>query len=174
MRIEGFAPVSRADARVLILGTLPGGVSLKLGEYYAQPQNAFWQIMEELFGTARNIPYEIRIGGLKDRGIALWDVCASGMRAGSLDSKIERSSVEFNKFEPFLLAHPCIELICFNGKKAEQLWKRMPSSPSPPIRSEVLPSSSAALALPLKEKLLRWRVIADGWVGSGVAERGSN
>ncbi len=35
-------------------------------------------------------------------------------------------------------------------------------------------SVGQALALPLKEKLLRWRVIADGCVGSGVAERASD
>jgi hypoxanthine-DNA glycosylase len=159
MRIEGFRPVSRADARVLILGTLPGAASLELGQYYAQPRNAFWHIIEQLFGIARSLPYEVRTDGLKERGIALWDVCAAGMRPGSLDSKIVPSSIEPNEFEPFLLAHSRIELICFNGTKANQLWKRLVPPQVPKRCCKVLPSSSAALAIPFEKKLSQWRIV---------------
>jgi len=39
---------------------MPGVVSLKAGEYYAHPRNAFWQIMGELFGAGHSLPYNER------------------------------------------------------------------------------------------------------------------
>jgi hypothetical protein len=37
----GFPPLSLPSAQVLILGSLPGRLSLERGQYYANPQNAF-------------------------------------------------------------------------------------------------------------------------------------
>ena len=91
---KGLDAVVGVDARVLILGTLPGAQSLKCGQYYAQPRNQFWQIMGRLFEFSPDLPYPNRIDQLKENGIALWDVCASACRTGSLDSRIEdRKSV---------------------------------------------------------------------------------
>jgi double-stranded uracil-DNA glycosylase len=165
MKCNGFAEVARTDARVLILGTLPGEASLKRCEYYAQPRNAFWPIIERLFGISRELPYDVRIDRLKDKRIALWDVCAAGQRSGSLDSNIDLSTIVLNDFKAFLHAHPCIELICFNGNKAHQLFRRrvLPSLPYPVgrFRFEPLPSTSPAHTIPFDAKLLCWRVIAD-------------
>jgi double-stranded uracil-DNA glycosylase len=41
----GFPPVSSPSARSLVLGSLPGLLSLERGEYYANPRNAFWEII---------------------------------------------------------------------------------------------------------------------------------
>ena len=41
----GFPPISSPSARVLILGSLPGRLSLERSEYYAHPQNSFWKII---------------------------------------------------------------------------------------------------------------------------------
>ena len=88
----GFPPIADADARVLVLGSLPGRMSLEKQQYYAQPYNAFWKIMGQLFGAAPELPYERRLEELRKHGVAVWDVLAAGERSGSLDSAIVAAS----------------------------------------------------------------------------------
>ena len=52
---------------------MPGELSLKAGQYYAHPRNAFWRIMGELFGAAPSLPYQERVAILQSVGVALWD-----------------------------------------------------------------------------------------------------
>jgi hypoxanthine-DNA glycosylase len=162
MQATGFPPVAAADARRLILGSLPGALSLARQEYYAQPRNAFWPIMGALVGAAPDIVYAKRLEHLTAARIALWDVCASGFRPGSLDSAIQPGSVVPNDFATFFAAHRQIEVICFNGAKAAELFERLVRKALPAeaqaIRRVALPSTSPAHAeMPFAEKLRRWR-----------------
>jgi hypoxanthine-DNA glycosylase len=75
--VKSFAPIEKADAKILILGSMPGEASLKAGEYYAHPRNLFWRIMGELLGFDPSLPYKERIQALKSARIALWDVLRS-------------------------------------------------------------------------------------------------
>lgn len=161
----GFGPLARADARVLILGTLPGAESLRQGRYYAKPQNSFWRIMDALTDAPPDAAYEERLDRLVDHRIALWDVCEAAERLGSLDSAIK--SPKPNDFAPFFAAHQAIELICFNGQPAGKLFERLvrPVMPEPVARlpRAILPSTSPAHAgMRVEEKLARWRAALSG------------
>lgn len=159
---KGFGPVSRPDARVLILGSLPGQMSLARREYYAQPRNAFWPIMGRLAGASPDLPYAERLQRLVEKRIALWDVCAEGRRPGSLDHRIETQSALPNDFASFLVAHSHIRRICFNGVKAEWLYRRKVAPTLPAALAELemllLPSTSPAHAgMAFERKLDHWR-----------------
>lgn len=154
--------MARPDARVLILGSLPGQMSLARREYYAMPRNAFWPIMARLVGASPELSYEKRLQRLIEKRIALWDVCAEGRRPGSLDHRIETASALANDFFAFLTAHPHIRRICFNGAKAEWLYRRMVAPTLPAALAEtpsvLLPSTSPAHAgMPFERKLEHWR-----------------
>jgi double-stranded uracil-DNA glycosylase len=166
MHANGFPPIEDAHARLLILGSLPGQVSLQRQQYYAQPHNAFWKIMERLFCAGPELPYDERAQRLVAQGIALWDVCASAQRPGSLDASIVHSSVVPNDFAAFIESHPRLHLICFNGTKAADLYRRivLPNLPAPrrTIGYETLPSTSPAHAsMTFEEKLARWSIVRD-------------
>lgn len=48
-------PIYDANSKVLILGSFPSVKSRELKFYYANPQNQFWKIMQELFATKTKI-----------------------------------------------------------------------------------------------------------------------
>ncbi len=157
---EGFPPIAGSDARILILGSLPGQRSIAEQQYYAHPQNVFWRIMEELFGI--NGGYVDRCEQLVKNRIALWDVLQSSLRPGSMDANIRLDSARANDFETFLSAHSGIGLIAFNGRKAEALFERFVDTnvAARSIRWSSLPSTSPAYAaMPFSRKLARWRQV---------------
>lgn len=160
--IYGFPPVANLDARVLVLGSMPGQASLDAQEYYAHRHNAFWRIIGDLLWAGRALPYPERLQGLGDVGIALWDVIAGCERAGSLDASIVKDTVLVNNFPAFFAAHPGIDHVFFNGRAAETAFRRL-VLPSLGGRSPVLlclPSTSPAhAALPYAKKLAAWAAI---------------
>lgn len=154
----GFPPIAGPDARILILGSLPGERSIREQQYYAHPQNAFWRIMNALYGIDGE--YEERAAQLRDRRIALWDVLHSSVRPGSMDADIRAETARPNDFAEFFARHEGIELIGFNGRKAEQLFRRFvdPLEIAAGIRRASLPSTSPAYAsLSFSSKLAAWR-----------------
>lgn len=160
---------------------MPGVASLRAGEYYAHPRNAFWRIMAELFGVDPDAPYRARIAALLAERVALWDVLASCTREGSLDSDIDEASIVANPVADFLRSHPAIEALCFNGAKAHAAYRRhvLPglAGDGRPIVVNRLPSTSPAHAsLSYPEKLEAWRAALSpgrGSPGRGRRRRGS-
>src|SRR4051812_24365681 len=161
MDARGFEAIAAPSAKALILGSLPGEESLRRGQYYANPRNVFWRIIESLFGIPREMPYEDRVRKLSEAGVALWDVCAAATRSGSLDQSIRRGTEVPNDFAAFLADHPHVKLICFNGAKAASVFRERVKLNST-VQCVDLPSTSPAhAAMSFEEKLKRWEVIRE-------------
>jgi TDG/mug DNA glycosylase family protein len=161
-----FAPIAGRNARVLILGSLPGRKSLEMQQYYAHPQNVFWRLITEILGGTWPLPYKSRVRLLTAHRIALWDVLAAAERPGSLDSSIVHDSALANDFAAFYRAHPQIRRVYFNGRKAEALYRRfvLPALPAECAAMSYLsmPSTSPAHAgMTFAKKLERWRWIKE-------------
>jgi hypoxanthine-DNA glycosylase len=164
--LHGLPPVENTSARALILGSMPGGASLREGRYYAHPQNLFWPLMGRLVGASPDLPYRDRITALRSSGIALWDVIGRCEREGSLDSAI-RGAVA-NDFSGFFATHPSLTAILFNGAAAEATFLRqVPASAiARGVRLMRLPSTSPAnRSIDDDTKTKAW---ADALRGAGV------
>ncbi len=158
---QGFAPVAGADARILILGSMPGVASLEAAQYYAFPRNVFWKIMAELFAAGPDMDYRSRLQKLIENRIALWDVIASCHRPGSLDSAISEDGMATNDFNSSFTRYPRIKHVYFNGQKAAGLFKK---KVAPGLTGHyeylALPSTSPANAAKnYAAKLKAWSVI---------------
>ncbi len=167
--ITSFPPVFRADARALVLGSMPGEASLAAGCYYAHPRNAFWPLMGALFGTGPEQPYAERLARLTEAGVALWDVIARCERSGSLDSRIAPASIVANDFPALFAACPGLRHIFFNGGTAESAFRRhvrLPAGISPPQLQRLPSTSPAHAALSFAQKLDAWRALRDAVTGA--------
>jgi len=155
---RGLPPVTGAEPLILILGSFPSVLSLERSEYYGNPKNRFWVVMEELFAIPAALPYPERTLRITLEGVALWDVVRGCTREGSADSRI-RHPVP-NDIASFVRAHPTIRLIALNGSTAGRLYHRFAELPG--IPSVTLPSTSPAnAAVTFGEKVHAWRVIVD-------------
>lgn len=168
----GFSAIARPDARLLILGSMPGRLSLEANAYYAHPRNQFWPMMEVLFGIDSAQSYQERCQQLTENNIALWDVIRCCVRPGSLDASIRPDSVVVNDFSGLFDSCSSIRLIVFNGSKAEDLFRRY-VRPTMGKRLENiscirLPSTSPAhAALSFERKRELWRDALVEEKGSG-------
>lgn len=146
---------------------MPGVVSLSRQQYYAHPRNAFWPIMTELLGVARDSDYATRTSALAAAGFGLWDVLQACIRPGSLDTSIETASIVPNDIVAFVATHPELRRIACNGGKAAQLFRRhvlplLDAATADPLEFIALPSTSPAHAgMPYAEKLRKWSVLTE-------------
>ena len=120
MRLSGLAPVWRADARLLILGSFPGAASLQAQQYYAHPRNAFWPAMTSLLNLPDlpQRPYLERLQALVEHRIALWDAVAACERSGSLDADIR--AAEPSDLPSLVARLPDLRAIACNGAAAHR------------------------------------------------------
>ncbi len=153
----GLAPVTGPDPRVLILGSYPSVLSLAHREYYGNPKNRFWAVMETILGVPADLPYADRTLRLTNNNIALWDVVARCERPGSADSRIKDPVP--NDLAGFFYEHPTLRLVALNGGTAGRLYHKLAEVPG--LASVTLPSTSPAYAaMRFEEKVRAWRIIA--------------
>ena len=154
----GLPPIAARDARLFVLGSLPGDASLAAGRYYAHPTNQFWRLLGHAIGEElHELGYDERLGRLRARRIGLWDVIASAQRLGSLDQAIR--GVGHNPLERLAAEFPALEAVAFNGRTAAAAGRRLLGGASG-IALIDLPSSSAANTRPLAEKAGTWAQLA--------------
>lgn len=163
-RVRSLPPLARRDARVLILGSMPGAESLRQRQYYAYAHNQFWPIMGALFGAGRDLSYAARVEALLEQGLAVWDVLRSCERSGSLDGNIRLSSERPNDFRRFFEDHAQVRTVFFNGGKAQAAFRRHAQPRLGALAARLalvrLPSTSPAHAsLRHSAKLRAWQQI---------------
>jgi hypoxanthine-DNA glycosylase len=154
----GLPPVARSDARLFILGSLPGDASLAAQRYYAHPSNQFWRLLGGAIGEElQPLAYDERLGRLAERRIGLWDVIASAIRRGSLDQSIRDAA--HNRIEHLLHDFPDLAAIAFNGAAAAAAGRRLIGEPPAGVALLDLPSSSAANTQSFADKAAAWSAL---------------
>lgn len=154
-----LAAVTDERTRLLILGSLPGEISLRQAQYYANPRNQFWRLIGSVIGCDLNgAAYADRIAALLAAGVGVWDVIASAERVGSLDTNIRNH--QSNALDEFAATLPSLRAIAFNGGKASSIGRRQ-LGPEPGYTLVTLPSSSPAHAVPFERKHAEWRALGD-------------
>jgi hypoxanthine-DNA glycosylase len=152
MKKQGFPAVVYENTEILILGSLPGDVSIRKHQYYGHPGNDFWSLLGSIIGEdLQGMNYQNRLETLKRNKIGLWDVFKAGKREGSEDAKIKNE--EINQFSMLKELAPSLKRVLFNGKKSgeyEPILKAMG------YETKVLPSSSGANRRFLKNRKSEW------------------
>lgn len=121
-KLSSFAPILPEKPKVLILGSMPGGMSLEKQEYYGNPRNHFWDVLYTLFQQQPLQTYDEKLEFVKQHHIALWDTIRSCYREGSMDSKI--TGEEPNPIPELLVQYPSIQLVACNGTKSFKTFKK--------------------------------------------------
>lgn len=156
----GLPPIAPPDARLFLLGSLPGDASLAARRYYAHPTNQFWRLLGDAIGEdLQALDYEGRLQRLAERRIGLWDVIASASRPGSLDQAIRDAA--HNRIEHLLRDFPELRAIGFNGGTAARVGRRLIGEPPARVQLIDLPSSSAANTRSFADKAAAWSRLAE-------------
>ena len=149
-------PVVRPDTHVLLLGSLPGAVSLARAQYYAHPQNLFWRLVGTVIGRELTpLLYDQRLATLLDAGIGLWDTVAAATRKGSLDADIRLHAA--SDLAALVDTLPALRAVGFNGGTSARIG--MPALAGSHAAFLTLPSSSPAYTLPFERKLQAWMAL---------------
>jgi len=155
MTHHSFKPIINEDSVLLILGTLPGPESLRMSQYYANPNNQFWRIIYKVFDKDYvNPSYDEKVCFLLENKIALWDVFHSAIRKGALDSDIKFE--ESNDIPGLVREYPGINRILLAGRKAEGSFHKY--FPGISVNAAYVPSASPAYAkMTFEDKVKDWK-----------------
>ncbi len=155
--IHPLKPIYNQDAQILILGSMPSVISREKNFYYANPQNRFWPILENLFHVKLYSNQE-KIAFLLAHHIALWDTIKSCDITASSDASIKNIKVnDINK----LIKETKIKVIFCTGQKSYTTFKKYIKCDKEVI---LLPSPSSANATYSLAKLIKaYEIIKKTW-----------
>lgn len=157
-RKHSFPPVVAPDARLLLLGSLPGERSLAAARYYAHPQNQFWQLLSPAAGRdLAALPYDARLDALRTARIGLWDVVASATRPGSTDAALR--DIAPHDIAALAATLPDLRAIAFNGATAHRHGLRQLGPAAARYTIVALPSSSPLHTVGVAAKLPAWAAL---------------
>lgn len=143
---KGLAPLIGKNARILILGSLPGDESLRKQEYYGNPRNMFWNVIGNILDEKVPILYPEKVKYLKRHGIALWDTLHAAEREGCLDANIRNE--EFNDIAKLVSENSSIEVIVTNGSKTKKSFRKyLRKNPALTDRKIYYCTSTSAMSL---------------------------
>lgn len=152
-RIQGLPPTIDKHSAVLILGTLPGQVSLTHGKYYADPSNKFWDILFMACDEKIDKSDHAKEALLKKYNIALWDILDSAVRETSSDKGLVDEKP--NNLLQLLEEYPNIKLILFHSNGAYKYFKRFFKNTAIPYICISSPSGQNRKGV--EEKAEEWR-----------------
>lgn len=136
---------------------MPSKKSLELQQYYGHPRNAFWKILFTLINRTYTSNYAEKKSLAIENNIAIWDVCYTAKRKGSLDSNIEDESP--NKINELIALNSSINTIAFNGQKAAKLYTKYFTNLDSINYITLLSTSPANAKYSFEEKLKDWSQI---------------
>ena len=155
-----FPPVIRPDTRLLLLGSLPGAVSLARQRYYAHPQNQFWRLMSRVIGRDLvPLDYDDRLAALLDAQVGLWDTVAAATRKGSLDADIRLHAA--SDLAGLAATLPQLRAIAFNGGTSARIGRSQLQGMEGLDLVDLPSSSPAYAAVGFERKLERWLKLRD-------------
>ena len=158
---KSFPPLAPPHPKILILGSMPGAVSLAQNQYYAHPQNRFFKMLFRYFDAPFSSDYEARKTLILTNGIALWDaVQACERENSSLDSSIKNPLP--NDIAGFIRHYSSVRAILTNGATAAVMLQKHFPHLSAQIPCRALPSTSPANARMDFERLYAvWKAALD-------------
>lgn len=118
---HNIPPIFKVDSKILILGSFPSKISRSKEFYYMNKQNRFWGVIFKIFDYPLSFDILDRNNIIINNNLALWDVVKTCDVVGSKDSSIK--NIIYNDIEE-LLKQTSIEVILFNGRKAESLFNK--------------------------------------------------
>ena len=149
-----FPPIVSPDTSLLVLGSLPGAVSLARRQYYAHPQNQFWRLMGAVIGCElATLDYDARLEALLGARVGLWDSVATATRKGSLDADIRlHAASDLATLAGTLRG---LRAVAFNGGTSARIGRAQLAGVEG-IDLVDLPSSSPAYTLAFEKKRDAW------------------
>ena len=156
MIVHPIPPLFNAESEVLILGSFPSVKSREAAFFYGHPQNRFWAVIAEIFGTEKPVTVEDKKELILSNKLALWDVIAQCEIEGSADSTItDVTATDLS----VILENSNVKRIFVNGKTAEKYYNKY-TYPKTGIKAVCMPSTSPANAAWNVEKLVeKWKII---------------